>query len=55
MAILESFGEGVADVLGAEIPGTSLNVAYGLGVGAVILGGIYLARKAFQGAVGSSR
>ncbi len=55
MPILESFGEGVMDVLAADIPGTSVNVAYGLGVGAVILGGIYLLRGAFRGALGGGR
>jgi hypothetical protein len=55
VTLLESFGEGVGAVLSADIPGTSVNVAFGLGVGAAILGGIYLARQAFKGALSGGR
>jgi hypothetical protein len=53
MTALESFGEGISAVLSADIPGTSVNVAFGLGVGAAILGIAYLARAAFRGALGN--
>lgn len=54
MTVLGSVGEGIGDALLTEIPGTSINVAYGLGVGLVILGGIALARTAFKNTFKSS-
>lgn len=52
MALAEEFFDGVGDVLGGELPGTSLSGAEILGGTLVIAGGIWLVRKAFNKALG---
>lgn len=50
--VLDSFGIGVERTIHTQIPGTGLNVLGGLGVAAVILGGIFLIRKGIDWALG---